>query len=65
LQDIFAFEVGVVREKIVNRTPRADLADDRSDGDAQTANAGFPAHHLWILSDPIRRFHGCLPSRQV
>src|SRR5208283_3969435 len=63
LQDVFAFEVGVIGEDLIDALPGADLADDHAHGHSHLADAGLAAHYAGVLGDAIQRFHGCLLRR--
>jgi len=61
LQDVFAFEVGVVGEEFLNRVAAADHTDDHTDCDPHAANAGAAAHDFGLLSDSVELFYWISP----
>ena len=63
LENIFAFQVGIIGEDLFNAAARPDLAHNRANGHAHPAYARFSTHHARILSDAIELWHCHLPVK--
>jgi hypothetical protein len=57
LENIFAFQAGIVGEKLFNAAPRTDLTHNHAHGHTLSAYVGFSTHDTRILSDVIELWH--------
>src|SRR5947209_17272183 len=51
-EDVFAREIWIGHQKLVDRLPSTDLPDDRSDSDPQAADTGLAAHDPRTSGNP-------------
>lgn len=58
-EDIVTFDVGVIRENVINRPTGSKLADDRANSDTHPADARQATHLSGIDGNPIR-CHGSI-----
>ena len=58
LQDVFTFEIGVVREQLIDRPAGADLGDNHANGHTHASDGRLTAHQAWDVGDAIQWFHG-------
>jgi hypothetical protein len=65
LQDVFAFEIGVVGENLLNGMSGADLADNHAYGDPHAAYAWFSAHNGRVLRDAVKLRHVHLLAKSL
>jgi hypothetical protein len=57
LQNVFAFQVRIFSEKLIDTASAADLPHNHPDGDPHSTNAGFAAHNGRVLGDAIELIH--------
>jgi hypothetical protein len=62
LQNVFPFEIGILRQEFINAASGSDLSDDHTHGNANPANASLAAHYSGALCDAIQRFHAGSPA---
>src|SRR6185437_8061759 len=62
LQNIFPFEVRILRQKFINTATSSDLPDDHAHGNAYPTNASLAAHDFGSLCDAIQLFHAGSPG---
>jgi hypothetical protein len=65
LQNVFPFEIGILKQEFINAASGSDLSDDHAHGNANPANASLAAHHFWALCDAIQRFHAGSPGLAI
>jgi hypothetical protein len=63
LQNVFPFEIGILRQEFINAASGSDLPDDHTHGDAYPADASLAAHYFGSLCDAIQLFHAGSPVR--
>jgi hypothetical protein len=56
LQNVFPFEIGILKQEFINAASGSNLSDDHAHGNANPASASLAAHHFWALCDAIQRF---------
>jgi len=58
LKNVFAFKVGILREKFFDAYSSANLSNDHANRYPHTANTGFTSHNRRILGNPFKiKFH--------
>jgi len=62
LQNVFAFEIRILRQEFINTASCSDLPDDHTHGNAYPADASFATHDFGSLCDAIQLFHAGSPS---